>query len=142
MASDVESAIRERLGESAYHLKWLTADEIDDTAVSRMHVPPNFDGHVADFTAAAGTAPLTREIHTTCNYALTHDWALAAAKSGYRGIQYEPRFTNGDRRALALFAKQGAPKPLWSSERLHGFSSLLSSPPVKVISFRAAVILA
>lgn len=106
LASDVEGAVRERLGGTLARRGMVLAAEADRMAVSRLEV----DVDAADATArgAAGFG-ITRELGAMVPYDLPQRWATALHRAGHQALRYWPRFSNAaDMTALALFGTSGA----------------------------------
>jgi hypothetical protein len=83
---------------------------VDAQRLSRLH-PPKVK--VVDLTdpAILGLIGLTAEIHSTTDYNLTQDWALALQEAGYAGIRYRTRHDpRGQLISIALFGPSKPPK--------------------------------
>lgn len=58
-----------------------------------------------------GLIGLTAEIHSTTDYNLTQDWALALQEAGYAGIRYKARHDpRGQLVSIALFGSAKQPR--------------------------------
>ena len=109
LASDAQTALRERLGPTLAGLNSVEAADLDGVVVSLLPVPRGPD--LADtLNAAAVRIPgLTREICTSVDYALTRSWATYFDAHGCGGVRYSARHTTAlDSLAYAVFGKQGA----------------------------------
>lgn len=108
LATDVETALRERFGHELVKLGVVTFEAAARTEVSALRVPgPRW---VANTCAkAAASFGMTREIATTADYALTQGWAAALHATGrHTGIRYQTRFTtDAVVNAVALFGDAG-----------------------------------
>lgn len=106
MASDVDSAVRERLGHVAA-AKPLTAAAVAATSITVVKLTTAQRKKVADTTAPAAAVIITREIGVMPQYRRTRPWAQHWRATGHTGILYQPRFSTGPVRALALFGPAG-----------------------------------
>ncbi len=106
LGSDVEVAVRERLGETLVQAGMIAAPEAERMVVSRLRV----SAEVADTTTRdASDFGVTRELATITPYALTQRWAAALSTAGYDGLTYWPRFALGSLLySLGLFGQAGA----------------------------------
>ncbi len=69
--------------------------------------------NVVDLTnpEVLGLAGVTAEIHSTSDYDLTQDWALALHEAGYDGIRYRARHDpRGELTSIALFGSNRPPR--------------------------------
>jgi len=108
LASDAQTALRERLGPTLAGLSSVEAADVDGVAVSLLPVPRGPD--LADtLNAAAVRIPgLTREICTSVDYALTRSWAAYFDARGCGGVRYSARHTTAlNSLSYAVFGKQG-----------------------------------
>lgn len=104
LASDVEAAVRERLGETLTAAWRISGDDADRMAVSRL----SFNAHLADATSH-DCVPfgVTRELGTVTPYPLPQRWAAALFDAGFGGVRYWPHFSPGNSCATALFGDAG-----------------------------------
>lgn len=114
LASDAQTALRERLGPTLAGLSSVEAADLDGVAVSLLPVPHGRD--LADtLDAAAVRIPgLTREICTSVDYSLTRSWATYFDAQGCGGVRYSARHTTAlNSLSYAVFGKEGtrASKP-------------------------------
>jgi hypothetical protein len=109
LASDTESAVRERWGEELIGLGFVPYAVAATTVASALTVPSG--GKVADCTAReAAKHRVSREIGTTGDYQITQRWAEALGPdgAGFSGMRYQPRFSTDSRTwALGLFGDAG-----------------------------------
>ena len=106
-ALDPGSALRERVGPVLGAAVAVPESLLEDVVVSRLRLPHARE--VADVqSTAAGDFGVTRELETMVPYAVPQLWAQALDAAGHRGVRYGPRFTPGDRSAVALFDDEGA----------------------------------
>jgi len=109
LATDQETALRERLGRDMVKLNVVSAGWAAETAVSRLTVQAG--GKLADTCHEdAVRYGATREIatHTGRKYAKTRGWAEAFHRWRFRGVRYESRFTTvAMPNAIALFDDAG-----------------------------------
>lgn len=119
LATDVETALRERFGHELVDLGVVSFEAAARTSVSTLRVStPRWLANTC--AGAAASFRMTREIATTPNYALTQAWAAALHGTGrHNGIRYQTRFTTGaTANATALFDAAGQqdwpndPRPL------------------------------
>jgi hypothetical protein len=107
LASGVDVAVRERLGETLVGGRMISAEAADKMVVSRLEVDD--DDPMADTTRQEATRyGVTRELGTTTPYDLPRRWAAALHAHGMGGLRYWPRFSlDGTTQALALFDRAG-----------------------------------
>jgi len=108
LATDVETALRERFGHELVELGVVSFEAAARTEVSALRVPVT--RWVANTCArAAASFGMTREISTASDYALTQAWASALYATGRQtGIRYQTRFTTAAAaNAAALFGDAG-----------------------------------
>jgi len=119
LATDVETALRERFGHELVDLGVVSFEAAARTAVSMLRVPAS--RWLANSCArTAASFGMTREIATTPDYAVTQAWAAAFHATGrHTGIRYQTRFTTGaTANAAAVFDAAGQqdwpsdPRPL------------------------------
>lgn len=84
---------------------------------------------VADLTApTTARFGVTGELSAGNDYATSAQWAQALFVAGHVGVLYQPRFTPGQERALALFDEASRPGTVYDAEavgrRLVSTSSL------------------
>lgn len=110
LATDEETALRERLGPDMSRRGLVSPGWADETVVSKLQVQRG--GRLADTTHAdCPRHGLTREIatYTGNRYTLTRLWATKFHGLGLRGVRYESRFTTAAKpNAYALFDSSGA----------------------------------
>lgn len=106
-ALDPGSAVRERVGPVLGGAAAVPESLLEDVVVSRLRLP---EGRVvADLqSSAAGDHGVTRELETMVPYAVPQVWAQAFDRARHAGVRYGPRFTPGERSAVALFDDEGA----------------------------------
>jgi RES domain len=83
---------------------------VDAQRLSRLRPPK---ARVVDLTdpTVLGLIGLTAEIHSTSDYNLTQDWALALQEAGYDGIRYKARHDpRGQLVSVALFGSGKPPR--------------------------------
>ena len=113
LGETVGVAVRERCGrllaarlpipESHLHRRVVTA-------VVLMPLP----GPIADTTHPdAATVGINGELAAGNDYEVTASWADAFHSAGFQAILYQPRFTPGHDRALALFGDGGSDPDAW-----------------------------
>lgn len=111
LASSAEIALRERLGKQGASGP-VPASMLTDVEVSRVDISegkPLADLCHEDAVLVEG---MTREIHTTTDYATTQAWAEHFDVEGFGGIQYQPRHTLGrEHTSFAVFGPKGAVTP-------------------------------
>ncbi|MCC3273501.1 RES family NAD+ phosphorylase [Arthrobacter zhangbolii] len=122
MATDIPTAIRERLGETITRERLVPQATVDAMEVTTLRLPA--EAKLADTGAeAAANFGAIRELGSISNaYALTCQWATAFDSAGLDGVLYESRFTSIARpTAIAYFGAEG-PKPTWddSGDRYTG----------------------
>ena len=126
LATDVETALRERFGHELVELGVVTFEAAARTEVSTLRTPaPRWLANTC--ARAAATFGMTREIATTPNYALTQAWAAALFATGrHTGVRYQTRFTTSpSANAAALFDTAGQqdwptdPRPLGGVRACH-----------------------
>lgn len=109
LATDGETALRERLGRDMVKLNVVSAGWAAETAVSHLTVQAG--GQLADTCHKdAVHFGATREIatYTGRKYAKTRKWAAAFWARRFRGVRYESRFTTVvEPNAIALFDDAG-----------------------------------
>jgi hypothetical protein len=109
LATDPETALRERLGRDMVRLNVVSAGWAAETEVSRL--ANQVGGRLADTCHEhAVRYGVTREIatHTGRKYVKTRKWAEAFHTRKLRGIRYESRFTTVAKpNAIALFDDAG-----------------------------------
>ena len=106
-ALDPGSAVRERVGPVLGGAVAVPESLLEDVVVSRLRLPDGRD--VADVqSSTAAEFGVTRELETMVPYAVPQLWAQALDGAGHGGVRYGPRFTPGDRSAVALFDDEGA----------------------------------
>lgn len=114
VASTIEAALRERLGDGL-----VRGEIVDDalwasTAIARMepdHRPRNGEP-LADSCATAAADFHDAELWTQRPYTVPQRWAEAFNGAGFSGVRYHPRKSTGaDTFAEAWFAPAGEPSP-------------------------------
>jgi hypothetical protein len=109
LATDQDTALRERLGRDMVKLNVVSAGWAAETEVSRLTVQAG--GQLADTCHQdAVRFGVTREIatYTGRKYVKTRKWAAAFHKRRFRGVRYESRFTTvAEPNAIALFDDAG-----------------------------------
>jgi hypothetical protein len=83
---------------------------VDTQRLSKLRPPK---ASVVDLTdpTVLGLIGLTAEIHSTTDYDLTRDWALALQEAGYAGIRYKARHDpRGQLASIALFGSRTRPR--------------------------------
>lgn len=109
LASDPQTALRERLGPRLVAVGYVRSGDITDVLVSQLRVKRA--SPLADTLAvtAVRVAHLTREISTVTDYQLTRRWAEFFRRCRCSGIRYAARHTTGqDAMSYALFGRAGA----------------------------------
>ncbi len=107
LATDVDTALRERFGHALVDQGVVTFDAATRTRISRLHPP---QGRWLANVCHAGAAHfgVTRELGTCADYRLPQAWAAGFRDSGLSGVRYQTRFTTGPRpNAVALFGAAG-----------------------------------
>jgi len=119
LASDAQTAFRERLGPTLAGLSSVEAADVDGVAVSLLTVPRGPD--LADTPQCrCGADPWPdREICTSLDYALTRSWAAYFDAHGCGGVRYSARHTLA-RRTLARsrYPRARRPRMLASAARV------------------------
>jgi hypothetical protein len=109
LATDPETALRERLGRDMVKLNVVSAGWAAETEVSRLTVQAG--GRLADtYHEDAVRYGVTREIatYTGRKYVKSRKWAKAFHMRKLRGVRYESRFTTIVKpNAIALFDDAG-----------------------------------
>jgi hypothetical protein len=106
-ALDALSAVRERLGPVLGAEQSVPEALLTDAVVSRLRLPQDRD--VADVQSGDCAAyGVTRELETMVPYAVPQAWARGLESAGFEGVRYGPRFTPGERSAVALFGEAGS----------------------------------
>jgi hypothetical protein len=109
LATDEETALRERLGRDMVELNVVSAGWTAETEVSQLSVQAG--GQLADTCHRdAVNYGVTREIatYTGRKFVRTRKWAAAFHKRSLRGVRYESRFTTIVKpNAIALFDDAG-----------------------------------
>lgn len=67
-------------------------------------------------------------------YAVSQAWAAAFDAAGFDGIRYQPRFTLGAVRAVALFGRAGAPTPARSVVSRRELREVLEQHGVRIVT--------
>lgn len=108
-ASSPEIAARERLRRFVAERSWVPADAVEGCIISVVSTLHLRNGPLADLTHPTATDRfgITRDISTTSDYALSSQWATSLSITQYGGVLYEPRFTPGEARAVAVFGAAG-----------------------------------
>jgi hypothetical protein len=102
-------AVRERCGRFLSAHKPIPMWHMRGRVVSTMVVDP-FPDPVADLTAAdAGDFGVTGELAGGNDYEVAAAWAQALFDAGHAALLYQPRFTPGGERALAVFGEASDP---------------------------------
>ena len=105
-ALDPLSALRERLGPVLGASQAVPESLLEAAVVSRLQLPVARE--VADVQDAGAAAfGITREIESMVPYAVPQAWARAFDRAGCGGVKYGPRFTPGERSAVAVFGEEG-----------------------------------
>jgi len=106
LATDPSTAVRERLAASLLGVAVVGPDVPAAMAVSQVRLPSV--ARLANTADEAAEGPLTREVTSTGDYALTRRWAAAWDRDGFDGVRYETRFTMRPKpTAIALFGERG-----------------------------------
>lgn len=109
LASDAQTALRERLGPMLAGLSSVEAADVDGVAVSLLGVPRGRELADTVVAAAVRIPGMTREICTSVDYALTRSWAAYFDAHGCGGVRYSARHTTAlDSLSYAVFGKAGA----------------------------------
>lgn len=110
LGETVGVAVRERVGRFLAHRLPIPSGHIRGRAVSTVTLDP-LPENPADLTSpAAATHGVTGELATTSDYPLTAAWAQALFDHDHDALLYQPRFTPGQERALALFGAASTPQ--------------------------------
>lgn len=105
-ALDPLSALRERLGPVLGQSQAVPESLLESAVVSRLRLPdPREVADVQD--GGAGAFGVTREIESMVPYAVPQAWSRAFDEAGCGGVKYGPRFSPGERSAIALFGDEG-----------------------------------
>ena len=107
LATDLETAIRERGRETLMATGKLTRAFVESMQVYELHLPS--PAKLANTTAKrAVNFKANRELSVVTDYSITCAWAAAFHQAGFNGIAYASRFTSGQRwNAVALFGPAG-----------------------------------
>lgn len=131
-ALDPLSALRERLGPVLGASQTVPESLLETSVVSRLRLAAARE--VADLQDGRAVAfGVTRELETMVPYAVPQAWARAFDEAGCGGVRYGPRFTPGDRSAVAVFGDGGVadwpvdPEPL-PAHQVPGAPTALPTP--------------
>lgn len=106
LADSPLAALRERLGPVLGGCTRIPRSLLEESLVSRLHVPESH--RLGDLRAvAASRFGVTRELETMVPYAVPQAWARALRATGLRGVRYEPRFSTGPVSSYAVFGDAG-----------------------------------
>ncbi|MBB2997638.1 hypothetical protein E9229_003910 [Paeniglutamicibacter cryotolerans] len=109
VANTDETAVREIVGPDFIRSGIINDAFVSDRVVSQVTLHKSIK-------AAKLTDPLvfqfrvTNELSNMDNYTIPQAWAAAFHTSGFKGIWYQPRFSAGKSRALAMFGPTGPAK--------------------------------
>ncbi|MCX6413150.1 MAG: RES domain-containing protein [Actinobacteria bacterium] len=112
LASSPAAAAHERCGRFLASRTPIPRSFVRDHVVSAVE-SPSTNGAVADTThrTAVTCFGVVRGLFTTSDYGLSGRWAAALEAAGHGGLVFQPRFSSGDERALAVFHASG-PAPM------------------------------
>lgn len=109
LGETVRVAVRERCGRFLSAHQPIPLGHMDGRAVTTMMLDP-MPAPVANVTAAdAGDFGVTGELAAGNNYEVAAAWAQALFDTGHAALLYQPRFTPGTERALAVFGDASDP---------------------------------
>ena len=109
-ATDVESAVREKLRDEIMGARVVTRTQAEGFQVSTITASHPYRC-AAVSTRDAVRHGIVRELCTMEDYGIPQQWAEALAAAGFDGIFYGSAYTTGDATAYALFGPEGAPEP-------------------------------
>ena len=134
LASSPAAAAHERCGRFLASRIPIPRSFVDDRVISEV-ASPSTNGEVADAThrTAVTRFGVVRELFTTGDYGISSRWAAALASTGHGGLVYQPRFSSGDERALAVFGAFG-PDPTRGVTASRTLEDALAQIGVTVIS--------
>ena len=134
LASSPAAAAHERCGRFFASRAPIPRSFVEDHVVSAVE-SPSTNGAVADTThrTAVTRFGVVRELFTTSDYELSSRWAAALEAAGHGGLVYQPRFSSGDERSLALFDASG-PAPMRAVAASQSLEDVLAAIGVPVTS--------
>ena len=134
LASSPAAAAHERCGRFLAGRAPIPRSFVDSHVVSSVE-SPSTNGKVADtrHRTAVTRFGVVRELFTTSDYELASRWASALDASGHGGLVYQPRFSSGDERALAVFDAFG-PDPTRAVSGSQALEDVLAAIGVPVAS--------
>lgn len=109
-ASTAEAAVREIIGPDFVQGRQVFDTLVDARVVSTV-VLPTFCCVAKLTDAGAAAYRVSNELSSMTRYGIPQAWAAAFDAHGFDGIWYQPRFSPGEGRALALFGPSGAGDP-------------------------------
>lgn len=106
VATTSRAAAQEIIGPDFIHAGFITAEFIAQRSISGVTMPRSI--LAAQLTAGeAFTYRVSNELSTVSDYRIPQQWAAAFHRAGFNGIWYQPRFSSGKGRALAVFGDAG-----------------------------------
>ena len=106
LATTVETAAREVIGPDFIASGIIPDSLLSDRVVSEVLLPHAVRAARLTSSDAFGFG-ITNELCSTADYPVSQRWAAAFHRDRFDGIWYQPRFSPGSGRALAVFGPSG-----------------------------------